>query len=167
MFTMPLKEMKLRTRELESSFGASYGMVRKWNGALHHYTTFHQGWDLEASTGTPCYAVASGLITHVGDHAQWGLNIVLQFSRTGQTHASTTDALWAFYAHLQNVLVKTGNLVDAGQIIALSGHSGNASASAPHLHFEIRSTPKPSPGLGSPGRLDPATILGYKYLVCE
>jgi murein DD-endopeptidase MepM/ murein hydrolase activator NlpD len=167
MFTMPLKAMKLRTKELESNYAASYGRVRNWNAALHHHTKFHQGWDLDAATGTPCYAIAAGVITHVGHHPQFGRNIVLEFSKSGITNASSVDALWAFYAHLSHILVSNGKIVAAGQLIGLTGHTGNASATAPHLHFEIRKTPNPNPGLGVVGRLDPATILGYNYLVCS
>jgi murein DD-endopeptidase MepM/ murein hydrolase activator NlpD len=167
MFTMPLKSMKLRTKELESSYAASYGKVRNWSTALHKHTKFHQGWDLDAATGTPCFAIAGGVVTHVGHHPQWGRNIVLQFSKSGITNASPRDALWAFYAHLSHILVSVGTIVTAGQLIGRTGHSGNASATAPHLHFEIRTTSNPSPGLGPVGRLDPATILGYNYLVCS
>lgn len=164
---MPLKHMKLRTKDLESSYGASYGKVRNWNVALHQHKKFHQGWDLEAATGTPCYAIAGGAITHVAHHPQFGWNIVLQFSKSGQTNVSPVDALWAFYAHLSHILLPKGTIVAAGQMIGLTGHSGNASASAPHLHFEIRNPPNHNPGLGGIGRLDPATILGYNYLVCS
>jgi len=167
MFIMPLKQMKLRTKELDSVEGASYGRVRKWNAAAHHYTKFHQGWDLMAASGTPCYAICDGVITHTGHHAQFGWNIVLMFSKSGQTGVSPLDALWAFYAHLSHILVAKNQIVTAGQEIARTGHSGNASASAPHLHFEIRHTSNPNPGLGNTGRLDPATVLGYQYLVCS
>jgi len=167
MFTMPLRRMKLRTKELESSYGASYGIVRKSSSAIHHYNKFHQGWDLEAATGTPCFAIADGVITNIGHHPQFGWNIVLQFSKSGLTGVSPVDPLWAFYAHLTCPVVANGDTVRAGETIGVTGHSGNASASAPHLHFEIRNTPNPSPGLGNTGRLDPATILGYGYLVCS
>jgi murein DD-endopeptidase MepM/ murein hydrolase activator NlpD len=167
MFTMPLKAMKLRTQELDSSYAASYGRVRNWSSALRHHTKFHQGWDLKAASGTPCYAIAGGVITHAGHHPQFGRNIVLQFSKSGITDASPMDALWAFYAHLSHILVSEGTIVAAGEQIGLTGHTGNASASAPHLHFEIRKTSNPNPGLGAVGRLDPATILGYNHLVCS
>lgn len=166
MFVMPLKRMRLRKKDLESSYGASFGHVRKWNVALHKYTRFHQGWDLEAPKGTECYAIAGGVITHVGHHPQWGRNIVLEFSKAGLSNVSAPDPLWAFYAHLSFCLVFEGALVSAGDLIALSGYSGNASASAPHLHFEIRNVPDSSPGLGTTGRLDPGSILGYNYLSC-
>jgi murein DD-endopeptidase MepM/ murein hydrolase activator NlpD len=167
MFTMPLKHMKLRTKELESSFGASFGRVRQWNAVTHHYKKFHQGWDLEAASGTQCYAIADGLITHVGNHHQFGINILLQFSKSGQARVTPVDPLWAFYAHLSVALVTKGTLVEAGKVVGFTGHTGNASASAPHLHFEIRNTPNPNPGLGAIGRVDPATVLGYQFLVCS
>jgi murein DD-endopeptidase MepM/ murein hydrolase activator NlpD len=167
MFTMPLKKMKLRTKELESAYGSSYGKVRVWNSTTHHYTKFHQGWDLEAATGTPCYAICDGVVTHVGHHAQFGRNVVLEFSRSGLTGVCAVDALWAFYAHLSSCVVKKGQIMNAGDVIGFTGHSGNASASAPHLHFEIRHTSNPNPGLGGTGRIDPATILGYNHLVCS
>ena len=165
MFLTPLKKMKLRTVNLESAYGASYGRVRKWSVAAHHFTKFHQGWDLEAPVGTRCHAICDGVITHTGRHAQFGKIIVLQFSKSGQTGVSTIDPLWAFYAHLSEILVVENQIVTAGETIGFTGHTGNASAAAPHLHFEIRNTPLASPGLGATGRVDPATVLGYQYLV--
>jgi murein DD-endopeptidase MepM/ murein hydrolase activator NlpD len=167
MFRTPLARMKLRTKGLASSYGASYGYVRHWTAAAHAYTQFHQGWDLEAPNGTPCYAIADGVITHVGHHRQFGRNVVLQFSRSGQTGVCPVDPLWAFYAHLSSVAVWEGETVGVGQLIGFTGHTGNASASAPHLHFEIRDTPAPSPGVGAIGRIDPATILGASYYMCK
>src|SRR5260370_12629290 len=105
MFVMPLNQMKLRTKELESSYAASYGRVRNWSATAHHHTKFHQGWDLEARTGTPCRAIAEGVITHVGTHRQFGTNIVLEFSKSGSTGASAGDALWAVYPHPSRTLL--------------------------------------------------------------
>lgn len=122
---------------------------------------------MEAPTGTPCYAISDGVITHVGHHPQFGTNIILQFSKSGLKGMSPIDPLWAFYAHLSSVLVSKGQIVTSGQTIAFTGHSGNANAAAPHLHFEIRNIASPRPGLGATGRLDPAVILGSKYLVCS
>jgi len=157
--------MKRRKAGLESTLGASFGKVRNWNTQQHAYTKTHQGWDLEAPVGTPCRAIADGLIEYVGLHPQFGHQVVLRFSKSGNRVQSIPgDTLFAHYAHLSTVLVQTGQSVMAGQIIAHTGISGNASANAPHLHFEIRTTSDPSPGLGAVGRLDPAAVLGHHHL---
>ena len=98
-------------------YGASCGKVRNWNISLHHYPKFPKEWDLEAATGTPCYAITGGEITHVGHHHDFGWYIILQFSKSGRTNVSPVDALCAFYAHLSHVLVSRGKLVVAGQMI--------------------------------------------------
>jgi peptidoglycan LD-endopeptidase LytH len=46
----------------------------------------------------------------------------------------------AYYAHNQTNLVRTGQPVAAGQVIARVGSTGNASANAPHLHFGYKPT---------------------------
>jgi murein DD-endopeptidase MepM/ murein hydrolase activator NlpD len=74
MIVPPLKVMKLRTAGLPNAYGASFG-----SNLQHNYTKFHQGWDSEAAVGTPCFAIADGIITHVGHHPQFGRNILLQF----------------------------------------------------------------------------------------
>jgi murein DD-endopeptidase MepM/ murein hydrolase activator NlpD len=165
MIVPPLKAMKLRTQSLPNAYGASFGKVRHWSQTQHAFTKFHQGWDLEANAGTPCFAIADGIITHVGNHPEFGTNIVLQFSGGESPLSSNPSDLFAFYAHLSSASVASGQSVKAGQQLGLTGTSGNASANAPHLHFEIRNTSKPSPGLGGVGRVDPATVLGYQYLV--
>src|SRR5882762_2682890 len=120
MIVPPLANMKLKTSVLPNAFGASFGKVRKWNAAQHQYTKNHQGWDLEAPLGTPCFAISEGLITHVGEHhPQFGRNIVLQFSTTpsARPFMSNTGDLFAFYAHLSVVLVSQGQPVRAGKSI--------------------------------------------------
>jgi murein DD-endopeptidase MepM/ murein hydrolase activator NlpD len=168
MLVMPLVNMKLRTAELASSLGASYGRVRNWNSEQGAHTTFHQGWDLEAPTGTMCRAIANGYIEYVGTHSQFGKQVILRFSRSDNSVQSIPeDTLFAHYAHLSAIVVTAGQLVVAGEVIAKTGVSGNASATAPHLHFEIRNTSDPSPGLGGSGRIDPAEVLGYDFLKCS
>jgi murein DD-endopeptidase MepM/ murein hydrolase activator NlpD len=67
---------------------------------------------------------------------------------------------YAFYAHLQQVSVRTGDSVLAGTIIGLTGMSGNASTlpiDQAHLHFEVRTIPATGKGLGN--HLDPALFF--------
>jgi len=140
---------------------SSYGRVRD-RGHVNH-----QGWDLSAPPGTPVYAICKGECVHVApkdtpnpfDHSGfYGRHIVLKFiSDEGVTKGST---YYAFYAHLEQVFVRTGDSVPAGQIIGLSGMSGNAKklpVDQAHLHFEVRTIPRTSTGL--PNHLDPSLFF--------
>ena len=85
---------------------------------------FHHGVDIYVPTGTPVHAMKSGQVAVAGSQAGYGNVVVL-------SHGSTQT----IYAHLSEIQVKTGESVKGGQVIGLSGASGNATG--PHLHFEI------------------------------
>ncbi|MBW6468473.1 MAG: peptidoglycan DD-metalloendopeptidase family protein [Coriobacteriia bacterium] len=85
----------------------------------------HKGTDIMAATGTPVVATMSGSVS-ASNGSTSGLYIRLK-----------ADNGWTFYyMHLNSISVSSGR-VNAGQVIGTVGYSGNASASAPHLHYEI------------------------------
>ena len=94
----------------------------------------HQGVDFGSATGKPIYASADGTVGAAGDASGFGQWIVLDHNIGGK--------MWStVYGHMfpQDVLVKTGDKVTAGQHIANAGYNGEVSPPGPggtHLHFE-------------------------------
>lgn len=86
----------------------------------------HGGIDIGVSTGSRVYAAAAGTVTLAGWNGGYGKCVII----------SHDNGMTTFYAHLSTTRVKTGSRVTQGQIIALSGNTGNSTG--PHLHFEVR-----------------------------
>ncbi len=102
----------------------SYGA--KTNGKAN------DGINLAVPEGTPVKAAEDGVVAYSGNELKGYGNLVLVRHSNGYVTA---------YAHASELLVKRGDTIKRGQIIAKSGQSGEASS--PQLHFEIRkgSTP--------------------------
>jgi murein DD-endopeptidase MepM/ murein hydrolase activator NlpD len=86
---------------------------------------FHTGIDYAVPTGTDVHAITDGTIVN----ANWGRSYGVQL-------VCAIDGGWIIYAHLSATLVKPGDKVKAGQVIAKSGNTGNSTG--PHLHVELR-----------------------------
>jgi len=106
---------------------------------------YHTGVDYAVPVGTDVLAVADGVI----ENANWGKSYGVQL-------VQKLDGGWFIYAHLSQALVKPGDKVVAGQVIAKSGNTGNSTG--PHLHAELRSKAHWSSGTD----LDPAHLIGTK-----
>ncbi|MGW2654426.1 M23 family metallopeptidase [Streptomyces sp. NPDC001478] len=89
----------------------------------------HTGVDFPVPTGTELHAVGNGTVVEAGWGEAYGNNIVLKMS----------DGTYTQYAHLSRVSVSTGQKVRAGQVMGLTGSTGNSTG--PHLHFEARNGP--------------------------
>lgn len=87
---------------------------------------WHSGIDLAAARGTPVLATLPGTVTVIVSAAGYGLHVVIDHG----------GGLSSLYAHLDTVLVTSGDFVIAGEAIGTVGSSGNATG--PHLHFELR-----------------------------
>lgn len=152
----PLDYMEIR-RGLPNN---GFGMVR--NGGKRP----HQGWDLWAPIGTPIYAVADGLVEFVKTNSgDYGSQICTSF----EDPQNPGNLLYAFYAHLSQIYVTAKMWVTEGQLLGLTGKSGNASGFKSiedmHLHFEIRDAV--APGKGLKNRMDPAKYFGYDLYSCS
>ncbi len=89
-------------------------------------TTDHAGIDIGVSSGSNVYAAAAGTVTLAGWNGGYGKCVII----------SHENGMTTIYGHLSSVRVKTGQKVNQGKIIALSGNTGNSTG--PHLHFEVR-----------------------------
>lgn len=90
----------------------------------------HEGVDLRAATRTPVYAAARGRVIKAAYFGGYG-NVVILFHGTYRAHQYST-----VYGHNQEYLVHEGDIVEAGEEIAISDNTGYSKG--PHLHFEIR-----------------------------
>ena len=88
--------------------------------------SMHEGIDFPAEVGTPIVAAASGKVVVAEWHPQYGKMLEIDHG----------NGLISRYAHASQLLVKAGDLVIAGQRVAIVGTTGRSTG--PHLHFEVR-----------------------------
>lgn len=86
----------------------------------------HAGIDLKADAGTEIKSAFAGVVTSSTFDRNYGKLVVIRHN----------NGLETVYAHNSKNLVKEGDKVKAGQVIALVGNTGRCVA--PHCHFEIR-----------------------------
>lgn len=86
---------------------------------------FHRGIDLAAALGTPVVAAFSGKVEVADWMGGYGMTIII-------THPNSTQTL---YAHLSEIFVKPGDVIEQGSLIGRVGTTGLSTG--PHLHFEL------------------------------
>jgi murein DD-endopeptidase MepM/ murein hydrolase activator NlpD len=88
----------------------------------------HPGIDIAAGLGAPIYASDTGVIVFAGlSYRGYGNLVIIDHGNGWQTA----------YAHLSQINVVCGGAIYQGQLLGLSGSTGNSTG--PHLHFEMRS----------------------------
>ena len=87
---------------------------------------FHYGIDILDPTGTPIRAAASGRVAIAGWVGGYGNYTCIQH----------TASLSTCYRHQSAIQVSVGQNVSQGDVIGLSGSTGNSTG--PHVHFEVR-----------------------------
>ncbi len=94
--------------------------------------THNDGVNLSAPMGTDVHAAESGVVAYAGDELKGYGNLVLVRHDNGWVTA---------YAHADEILVKRGDRIKRGQVIAKVGRTGQVDQ--PQVHFELRQGQKP------------------------
>lgn len=111
----------IKPEQLTDTYDAARGAGRR-----------HDAIDIMAAEGTPVIAAADGKVEKLFNSVRGGTTVYVR----------SPDQKWIYYyAHLQRYApgLHEGQDVKRGQVIALVGHTGDASPSGPHLHFAINS----------------------------
>ncbi len=123
-----LLESRLKTlmipssRPIEVPVGSGFGFRSDpftGRGALH------TGLDFPSPVGTEIHAAAGGVVRTAEMHPEYGLMLEIDHG----------NGLTTRYGHTSKVLVKVGDLVKRGQVVADVGTTGRSTG--PHLHFEV------------------------------
>src|SRR5438034_216322 len=101
------------------------GTMIRFDGARGYAYDGHRGTDFAVPSNTPVLAADEGTVIYSewSDSGGWGVVIDHAYDRTA-------------YFHNNQLFVYPGQHVSRGQLIALSGSTGNSTG--PHLHFEVR-----------------------------
>lgn len=115
------------------------------NGTIseaYNASTKHFAVDLVVAKDTPVKATADGTVIFSEWTSQTGYVILIEHS----------DGLISVYKHNASLTKNQGDLVTAGEVIAISGNSGELTT-GPHLHFELWSNGYP---------VDPTTFIDFE-----
>ncbi len=93
---------------------------------IYNNIRFHSGIDFAASAGTRVHSTGDGVVVFSGYDKGYGQKITINHGYGFKT----------IYAHLSKSLVRQGERVSRGEIIGLSGNTGDSTG--PHLHYEVQ-----------------------------
>lgn len=123
--------LRLRAADNQETLPFSSSLNTSWQmpiqgGVLQAFHQTHKGIDFACLNNAPVWAVADGRVIAVRDDlAAYGKTVLLQHSNT----------LMTVYAHTAKIVIKEGQKVKQGQLIAYAGTSEHQ---RPALHFEVR-----------------------------
>ncbi len=127
-------EALLANRKIQRDvFIAGRPVVKGWMSSRYGRRTdpfkghvaWHNGVDFAGKLGSDIVSVAAGVITWSGERSGYGQLVEVNHGNGYSTR----------YAHNLNNLVKVGDVIKKGQVIALMGSSGRSTG--PHVHFEV------------------------------
>jgi len=110
----------------EFTITSGYGHRKAPQGPNGPASSEHNGLDLRAAPNTSVFAPMDGVVKSIYSNDKGGNQLIIEH----------TDGSRTGYAHLNGYKVNIGDPVTRGQVVALSGNTGNSNA--PHLHFTYR-----------------------------
>ena len=124
-----LKMMRLDSRLPVPVKGISRNQLRDTWGSARSHGRSHEGIDIMAERGTKVYSATEGLVADLRNNNLGG-KVIWILGPSGS---------WHYYAHLDGHKrgLNVGDYVHKGDLIGYVGNTGNARATAPHLHYGI------------------------------
>ena len=124
-----LKMMRLDSRLPVPVKGISRNQLRDTWGSARSQGRSHEGIDIMAERGTKVYSATEGLVADLRNNNLGG-KVIWILGPSGS---------WHYYAHLDGHKrgLNVGDYVHKGDLIGYVGNTGNARATAPHLHYGI------------------------------
>lgn len=129
-----IESQMLEDRLRKSLLPTSLPVEAQWNASTYGWRVdpftgeraMHEGVDIVAPVGTTIRSAAAGVVISTERHPQYGNLVEIDHGKDLTTR----------YAHASRIMVKVGQLVKRGQVIAEVGTTGRSTG--PHLHFEVR-----------------------------
>ena len=120
--------------------GKTYRVTQGYNGKFSHTGSNQYAIDWQMPEGTPVFAARGGLVVKVKDDSNQGGASVKYDRYNNYVLIRHDDGTLGHYCHLKKggAKVKPGQIVRAGDLIALSGNTGFSSGA--HLHFCVFKT---------------------------
>jgi murein DD-endopeptidase MepM/ murein hydrolase activator NlpD len=111
-------------------------VTQRFGARPEYYKQFglvgHEGVDFGGATGDVVLSIASGVVklaVHGDGKHPYGTHVRI-------VHQTREGEFESIYAHLSELDVQTGDVVDRGQVIGALGSSGNSTG--PHLHLTLK-----------------------------
>jgi murein DD-endopeptidase MepM/ murein hydrolase activator NlpD len=124
------RERILRMLESIPSIWPTSGPIVSGFGMRMHpiygYARFHSGIDISSDYGAPIYSSAYGRVSYSGYYSGYGNTVMVDHE----------NGMSTLYGHCSALLVKEGDYVRKGQLIAKIGSTGISTG--PHLHYEVQ-----------------------------
>ena len=120
---------------------------------IGRHTEFHPGLDIAVPIGTEVFATADGEVVFAARQSGYGNLVVIDHGNGVTTR----------YGHLSKISVTSGQQMNRGNAIGLSGSTGRSTGT--HVHYEVRENGAPTNPMKWSGRLKPMqSTFGFRFV---